>query len=280
MPNISCDGAPISTYIARYLINENHADEALRILLLDNPNPYDSRREYFISMSYEKLGKSDSVIEWGRRAIALKPLHWNMVGVLSTRLFKAGRQEEAIQILNNYLEQVKTNPKAWIMAAEQNMETENQKQAMLLLDSALKYRSHNKKIKKVRKEIQQSVSFKPYEAMYSEAGLAMNAKRYPEAIKLLNEIILNKPDYTLAYQKRALCLYHSGNLDGSLTDVQTALKLGGGNEGFLLNLSGVIKIAQKRPAEACMDFDLAIKQGDKDAAANYQKFCAKKDAGK
>jgi O-antigen ligase/Tfp pilus assembly protein PilF len=280
MPDISCDGAPISTYIARYLINENHPDEALRLLLKDNPNPYEGRREYFISMSFEKMGKADSVIEWGQRAYALKPLHWNMAGILSSRMFDAGKHDEAMQILNSYLSQVKTNPKAWLMAAEQNIKMGNQRQALILLDSALIYRPHNKKLRQVKQDIQQAESFKPYEAMFSEAGQAMNARRYPDALKLLNEIIINLPEYTKAYQKRALCLYHLGKLDAGLADVQTALKTGGGNEGFLLNLSGVIKIAQKRVVEACLDFDLAIKKGDKDAAANYLKFCAKNETSK
>jgi O-antigen ligase len=44
IPNLSSTGAPITTYIARYLINENRSDEAVSLLARNNPSPYDGRR--------------------------------------------------------------------------------------------------------------------------------------------------------------------------------------------------------------------------------------------
>ncbi|MEI8047701.1 MAG: O-antigen ligase family protein [Bacteroidota bacterium] len=276
IPNISCLGAPITTYIARYLINENRSAEAVSLLTNDNPSPYDARREYYLSMAYDKLKNNDSVIYWGQRVIALKPLHANIVLVVSTRLFDVGRREEAVQTLENYLALVKTNQDAWLRAIEQNMIMGNSKKALTLSDTAAKYLPDDKKLADIRRSIFNSEYIKPYKPLYDQADQAFIAKQYSKALALLNDFISKKPEYIDAYPKRAICLYYLHEYSRSLMDVEKALKNPGANKPYLLNLRGVNYIGLGNTGEACADFKVAMDGGNNDAVTNYQRFCVKK----
>jgi len=275
IPDLSCDGAPIKSYLARYLINENRSDEAIKLLLDDKSSPFDSRREYYLSMAYDKMGITDSVIYWGQKACELKPLHANMVFVLSSRLYTAGRKQEAVQAMDRYLSKVKDNPEAWLMAANQNMKMGDHTKALHQMDTAIRYLPKNKDIKSLRKSLLKTAYIKPYESLFEQATQAFFAKRYPEALKLLNDFISKRPDYTEAYQNRALCLYYLKDYPKSLLDVQKAFKKGDGDVAFLLNLRGVINIGLGKPDAACPDFKKAMDQGNTDGATNYRKFCKK-----
>jgi len=56
------------------LINETRYREAIDILLPDQSSPYDSRREYYLALAYNQIGKTDSAQFWLTRAKLLKPL--------------------------------------------------------------------------------------------------------------------------------------------------------------------------------------------------------------
>ena len=276
IPDLSCEGDPISTFIARYLIHENRADEAVNLLLNDNPSPYDGRREYYLCLAYEKLGNSDSAIYWGLRSCVLKPRFANMVTVTSSKLFAVGRQKEAVQTMDNYLALVKTNPSAWLLAADQNLKMGNKQKAIVLMDSANKYLPDNEKIKNNWAYLHQTNTTLSSDDIYTKAKQAMDAKLYHKALQLLNEFISKQNNNTEAYQKRALCLYFLQNFQKSLADIDTAIKRGDGNAGFLLNLKGVNYINLDKPGEACIYFKKAMELGDVDGVANYKKFCTNK----
>jgi O-antigen ligase len=276
IPTISCLGAPITTYIARYLINENRSNEAVALLTNDNPSPYDARREYYLSMAYDKSKNNDSVIYWGQRVIALKPLHANIVLVVSTRLFDVGRRQEAVQTLDNYLALVKTNQDAWLRAIEQNMIMGNSTKALTLSDTAAKYLPDDKKLADIRRSIFNSEYIKPYKPLYDQADQAFTAKQYPKALTLLNDFISKKPEYIDAYPKRAICLYYLHEYSKSLLDVEKALENPGANKPYLLNLRGVNYIGLGNTDKACADFKVAMDGGNNDAVTNYQRFCVKK----
>jgi len=118
IPNLSATGAPISTYISYYFLNENLFEKTVNLLTKDNPTPYDSRREYFLSMAFDKLKNTDSTIYYCKRANELKPLNPNMAFVLSSRLYDAGKQEEAMKTMESFIQKVRNNPKAWPRLAE------------------------------------------------------------------------------------------------------------------------------------------------------------------
>jgi O-antigen ligase/tetratricopeptide (TPR) repeat protein len=276
IPNLSSTGAPITTYIARYLINENRSDEAVSLLARNNPSPYDGRREYSLSMAYNKMKNNDSVIYWGQRAIALKPLHANMVLIVSTRLFDVGRRQEAVQTLDHYLALVKTNKDMWLWAIDQNMNMGNSKKALTLLDTAAKYLPGDTKLAEIRKSIYNSEFIKPYKPLYDQAEQAFNDKQYSKALTLLNTFINKKPGYIDAYSKRATCLNFLHEYSKSMLDVEKALKNPGTNKLYLLNLRGANYLGLGKTEKACADFKEAMDKGFTEAANNYQRFCMKK----
>ncbi|MEI6059274.1 MAG: O-antigen ligase family protein [Bacteroidota bacterium] len=273
IPNLSCDGAPINTYLARYLINENRSDEAVSLLLKDKVSPYDGRREYYLSMAYDKLGNQDSSIYWGQKANGLKPLLGNMVQVVSSKLYNSGQQDKANKTIERYLQLVKTNPDAWLQLANQYMQSGNEKSALLTLDSAVKYLPGNENISKFQKSLSGKKYIEPYKPLYDQAINSLQAKKYAEGLRLLNDFINKRPEYMDAYQNRAVCLYYLNQFDKSLADVEKALSRKSVNEAFLINLRGVDKRGLKQMDEACKDFKLAMDQGNQDGATNYQRFC-------
>ena len=162
IPNLSCTGAPITTCIARYLLYENRSDEAVCLLTNDNPSPYDARREYYLSWAYDEKKNNDSVIYWGQKFIALKPLHAEMVEIVSSRLFDKGRRQEAVKTLENYLALVKTNQDLWFRVVDQNMIMGNRKKALDLLYTAVINLPNNKKLVDIRTSINNSEYIKQY----------------------------------------------------------------------------------------------------------------------
>ena len=276
IPELSCDGAPITTYFARYLINENRADEAVKLLLKSNPSPYDGRREYYLSMAYNTLGNEDSTIYWGKKACALKPLHANMVLIVSSKLFNKGNHEEAGQIIDSYLAKVKTNADAWLQASNQCKNSGNEGKALLLLDSAKKYLPGNNTIIKNWEALQATSYIKPYEGLYLKASEAANANRYSESLNQLNVFISKRPEYTEAYQLRAYCHYYLKQYQNSLKDIEKALQRSDCKVDFLLNLKGVNLIGLGKTDEACNYFVKAKEIGSVDGRSNYEKFCKKK----
>jgi tetratricopeptide (TPR) repeat protein len=243
------------------------------LLINDNPSPYDSRREYYLSIAYDKMGITDSAIVWWQRASVLKPPSNNMIFFMSSRLFIAGRQQEAVQIMDQFLAGVKTNPEAWLQAADQNVKMGNERKALLLMDSAVKYLPDNNEIVKNWRSLHNLASIKPYEVLYNQATQALSAKRYSETLKLLDDFISKKPDYTEAYQNRAYCLCFLGEYSKSLLDIEIALSKGDGNEAFLINIRGANYIGLGRTDEACLDFKQAMDKGSAEGATNYRKFC-------
>jgi tetratricopeptide (TPR) repeat protein len=152
----------------------------------------------------------------------------------------------------------------------------NKQKAIVLMDSAKRYLPDNEKIKNNWAYLRQTKAIPSSDKIYYKAKQAMDAKLYPKALKLLNKFISKNPDITEAYQKRALCLYFLQNFQKSLADIDTAIKRGDGNAGFLLNLKGVNYINLDKPGEACIYFKKAMEIGAVDGVANYKKFCTNK----
>lgn len=276
IPNLSWGGAPIKTYIATYLIKENKGREAVSLLKNDYSSPYDGRKEYYLSMAYDNLGMVDSALYWSHKALALKPLNASMNLFQSIKLFQTGRKEEAIQTLQLYLSKVKTNPEAWLKAAQFNFEMGNEPNALLLLDSAAKYLPENENIKKTKRSVSNSININPYKNLYKLAIQEFDAKRFAKALTLFNDFINKKPDFSEAYEHRAVCLFVTGDYSKSLLDIEKALNKGGGNEAFLINLRGINFDKLGKHDAACNDFKNAMEKGNTDAAENYRKLCEQK----
>ena len=73
IPDINVVGEPIAVQKARYLINEKRYDEAITLLKNDQSSPYDTRKEYFIAMSYNSQNNIDSSLAYSQKAYNMKP---------------------------------------------------------------------------------------------------------------------------------------------------------------------------------------------------------------
>ncbi|MEI6059321.1 MAG: O-antigen ligase family protein [Bacteroidota bacterium] len=277
IPNLTCLGEPIVVNKARYLIVENRFGEAISLLKHDNSSPYDSRRDYYISMCYDKLAMAESAIYWGEQAYAKQPLYGNLVTALSSRLFLKDRQTEGMQILDKYLTQIKTDPSAWIMSANQHWQYGQQKLSLQIIDQAAKYLPSDTAIKKLRENLHTTFDISPYQNLYERANKAFNEKQYPLAITLLNDFITKKPQFAEAYSHRALCLFFTAKHAASILDINKAFELGITNRSDLLNLRGINYSSLGESEKACQDFKLAMENGNAEAVSNYHKFCDQKE---
>jgi O-antigen ligase len=136
IPSVTSYGEPVSVVKSMFLMNEKRDRELIDLLRSDSCNPYDSRREYYISKAYYRLGMVDSAIFWGRKAVELKPCHGDAVRSLSLWLFQSRKRDEAISLLTGYLKKVRTDPEAWLIAVDVLFIDGQSHRAKSLLDSA------------------------------------------------------------------------------------------------------------------------------------------------
>ncbi len=274
IPNLTCLGEPIAVGKARYLIVENHDREAINLLLRDNSSPFDSRRDYYLSMEYDKLGMADSAIFWGLKAHQVQPLYDKMVIALCDRLFLKGRQEEAIKITADYLAKINSNPDVWMLAAKLQYDAGHPEKALQLLDTASVYIRGNKAIDDQRTMLQAQVELGPFMEEYKAASSAYSSKDYPKAIALLDDLIKNRPEFGEAYNHRALCLFYTKEYSKSISDINKALSLKAFDPSELINLRGINYNCLGNRESACRDFKIAGDKGNQGAKDNYLKFCA------
>ena len=273
IPNLTCLGEPIAVNKARYLIVENHDREAINLLLHDFSSPFDSRRDYYLSMEYDKIGMTDSSIYWGQKAYQLQPLHDKMVMALSSRLFLRGRPEEGLKILNEYLKVIKYNPDVWITAAKMQYNAGHPEKALQLLDTAAVHLRGNKAIDEKRSSLRLQVELGPFLDINKAANDAYTAKDYPKAIALLNELIKNRPEFGEAYSHRAFCLFYTKEYTKSILDINKALSFKTTDHADLLNLRGVNFNCLGNKEFACRDYKNAMDRGSQNAKDNYLKYC-------
>ncbi|MHC1708674.1 MAG: O-antigen ligase family protein [Bacteroidales bacterium] len=272
IPDLTVDGEPIAVNKARYLLNEQKFREAINMLLSDHSSPYDTRREYFLTMAYQNIGMPDSAIHYIRKSHTIKPLNAKAARVLSSLLWDKGKKEEAILIMDTLLQRVRNNTDSWIQAVNYQLNERNTSKAITLLDSALKYLPYDTTIVNQRKRLDYVMKRGPHEAVYSKAVRAFTDQRYAECLVLLNEFINKEPGLPEAYQMRAYCLYYANQYEKSMNDINQFFAMGEMNY-YLLNLRGINLRALNRFTEACQDFKTAMDNGNPDGLANYKAYC-------
>jgi tetratricopeptide (TPR) repeat protein len=276
IPNLTCSGEPIAVNKARYLIGEDRFREAITLLKSDNSSPYDSRRDYFISMSYDKLGMADSAIYWGLQAYHKQPLYDNLVLAISSRMFIEGRKSESMKILGDYLSKIKTNPNVWMLSARQYFELGKKKQAMRSLDSLKTYVPNDTATAEEYRSLYMRIRIYPFEPLFTKALAALNGKKYQESLTLFTEFIRHRPGIAEAYHFRALGYFQVGKFSDCVSDINRGIRLGSRKSADLINLRGVCNHKLGFRDQACLDFSSAMKLGNKQAAVNYKTFCEKK----
>ncbi len=179
IPSLASTNDPINTLIANKLNEEGHYRKALSFIYSQNPSPFDSRHEFYLSFSYNKLNKFDSALYYIQQAYQLKPLYFVYTQHMCNVLESMNREDEAIAILDRFLVKTKNEQKAWKYGAALNFKLGDKNKAAQLMDSAFHYFPKDTAIIRLRDYY--SIAYEM--PNYSEAIEYYQAKDYKEAIK-------------------------------------------------------------------------------------------------
>ena len=199
IPTISVEGVPIAILKTRYLFNEGRFDEAIDLLKRENPSPWESRREYFLSLAYELKGNSDSVIAYARQVFKIKPLYTDNIDRLCKNLEERERYEEAATILDNYSKMdgaVPARYKSWLT------------------------------------ELQRKATIRRVEFYFFTAQNQFRQQKYREAADNFTRIIEKEPGLQEAWEKRAWCYFYLKEPKKCTADIDHLVALGVKNQGL------------------------------------------------
>ena len=272
IPDISIFGEPIVVQKARYLLRDKNYSGAIALLKKENPSPYDSRREYFMASAYLSMGKADSALLWNYQVLKLKPyLHENIV-MMCNIYERTGKMQEIIPLLEKYLDRDKSNSKAWILICQYLEKSGDLKKAYAYSDSAFRYLWWEVSIIQNREYLNTRLLVYPYNDSYDKAVASYKGKDYETAIPLFSELIDKGVKLPKVFEYRAFCYYFTQQYQSSLQDIDH-LFLSGTRQPNLLNLRGIDLQKLGKQEEACSSFKEAMKAGDQEGVANFNRFC-------
>jgi O-antigen ligase/tetratricopeptide (TPR) repeat protein len=272
IPNNNIFGEPIAVQKARYLFQEKKFGEAIDLLKKENPNPFDSRREYFIASAYFSMGKPDSALSYARQVLQIKPYLLENIKLMSNIYEQQGKIEETIPLLEKYLSQDKNSSKAWLMLTSCLDKSGDLKKAIAFSDSAFKYLPNDALIIQNQDYLHTKQLVYPYNETYEKAAAHYKASQYEQAIELFGEIISNGVRPPKIFELRALCYYFSKQYPLSMKDIDYLFSLGL-RKPNMVNLQGVNMQNTGRQTEACALFKEAMKSGDPQGKSNFNQFC-------
>ena len=274
--NVSAVGSePLSIYKSRYLINEGRYQEAIDVLRPDISNPYLGRRELFMAVAFSKMGNNDSAYAYANKVHQLKPGQSTSVGIICNVLNVTNRRTEAIKMMEDFLALHKTNSQAWLDLTFLYRESCNYQKAAQTIDTAIKLFPGDSTILKTKIKLQRESRIVPNQQIYSAAMDCLSKKKFPEALKYLDEFISKETGVAIVFAGRAYCYYNSKEYKKCISDVGRSISLGNATPD-LVNLRGLCFQKTGDMNSACTDFHKAALMGDKDARNNEQRFCKAK----
>ena len=125
------------------------------------------------------------------------------------------------------------------------------------------------------KDYSKAIAIKPDnpKAYYNRGLAKLSSILYNEAIIDFDKAIELDPKKTFAYNNRGICKFELNDYEGALKDYDSAIALE--NLGQAYHNRAVIKIKRGQTDEACEDFHLAYKNGDKKSLISIKKNCCK-----
>jgi len=215
IPNISVQGEPIAVLKARYLINEHKYAETIALLKADHAHPWESRREYFISLAYEKLGNYDSAIVYAMKVFRQKPFYIENVDNLCGILEGLEKYDEANSLLTEFFTYAGEDPKEY-----GHWRTE------------LLWKSDIPRYLNRQAEISRKAAIKRMEVYYIPAQYEYARKNYRAAAGHFTAIIEKEPGLIEAWEKRAWCYFYLNEPSKCLADIDHVLGSGATNPGL------------------------------------------------
>jgi tetratricopeptide (TPR) repeat protein len=275
IPDITSWGEAVDVTVARYLINDQRFDEAYRLLIGSGSNPYDPRREYFLSWMYDERQLKDSALYYMKKAAEMKPYHYKYIKNTAIYLENAGLFDESAEQFSGFVERNPRSADAWIDLIDFYRRHNSFDKAFKLAGEADSLLPDNEEIVGRMKILEQKIKIEPHLPVFRKAFDAFSAKNYNLSQKLLNEFFIKAGDYPEAYTLSAYLNLELKNHERCLADIAKAEEMGAINPA-LVNVQGIALLRLGRKDEACARFDAAAKLGDPSGLSNYEKHCASK----
>lgn len=276
IPDITILAEPIAVQKARYLINEKKYVQARKIMLQDNSNPLDGRKEFFIAKTFYDQKKYDSAIYYGKLALNVKPYFYSSNAIVASSYEKQRKKEKSLNLWLNYLKGYKKNSTAWLNVTNLYRAQGQIEKAVILLDSARKYLPNDKKLKVRYIALKQKMKEKEYASLYNKALNTYRKQNYKEAIPLLSAFLKKAPNHTSALEYRATCYFKTAKYNESLQDLLQVEKIGIKLQHGSVNIKGAAYFMLGDKVKAKKYFKRAMDMGNKSAADNYKKLFPKK----
>ena len=272
IPNLSIWGESITSLKARYLMDEEKYRETVDVLIDDQSNPWDARREFFLAMSYNNMNETDSAIYFSEKAYHLKPYYFRNIHLLSTLMERKDREDEIPAILDRFLEREKRTSQAWLFATGfYNRKGETEK-AWELIEEARRRMPRDSQIEQQYNFLYHRKFIEPNRPTFNEAMELYNNNDFSAAIDKFNEYMLIVDRDPNAFRIRAFAHYRSGNYEESIADIERFFEIQD-VEGSLLNLRGVCLRELGEIELACQDFAEAMRMGNASGETNFRNFC-------
>lgn len=259
---------------ARYLLNEGRNEEAIALLKADQASPWDGRREYFLSMGFNKLEQPDSVLFYAERMYDLKPNHLKNINVMVNLLDKKKEYDRILSYLDTYLADHPKESKVWVNSTYYYYKRGEVDKAWERIEEAKKQFPKDSLVNKQHNFIYDKKFVEPFREDYNKAVAEFNKKNYGAALPYLNRFLGNVPDHTNAMEFRAFTHYYLKNYLKCIEDIDRLLTLT--DKAGLFNLRGICYRALNKMEDACRDFETAMKKGNPAGKSNYERFCKAK----
>ncbi len=272
IPDVSIWGEPIPALVARYLINDGKHEEAIEELRPYDKNPWDARREFFMATAFSSLKQNDSALHYAHLAYQLKPNYFRNLHIMLKVLEEEKNYDEVSEYIDKFLETNKRELNGWIFSTGFYSRIGDLDKAYDQILEAEYYFPNDSLINQQRRYLYHHKYIVPNRQLFARIMNHFNAKRYTEAIPLLDEYIGMVKQDANAYRVRAFSYYHTNAYDECINDINSYFDLQG-LDSSLLNLRGVCLRAKGELESACKDFRQAMHMGLENAKTNYQRFC-------
>jgi putative inorganic carbon (hco3(-)) transporter len=278
IPSITAIGEPITVVKARYLFNDQKYEQVISVLKNDKSSPYDGRQEYFLAMSYEKLGDTVNALAFLDKMLKLKPYHYDFVGKACNILERHGNYQTAVVYLSDYLVKEKSETKPWYYLSTLYEKLNDTSKSLTTIDTALKYLPNDTILKKRKAYLVAIQKQKPYEQQINSALNFYKNADYKNAIKAFTQIINIDTSMRRFYEYRGISYFYLHEYRKCIADLNIILQWKP-SAGSFYNIRGICFHYLGNDNEACRDFEMAKQLNDRDAMVNSSKFCKQVKTG-
>ncbi len=272
MPRISIWGESIASLKARYLINEKKFQEAVDILRNDHSNPFDGRREYFMAMAFFNMEMPDSALYYSKQVYQVKPYYFQNLSMMLVLLERLEQDVPIIPYLERFLATETENPQAWLFAASYFEKENKLERAFEIIKEAKLHLPEDSLIVRQHGYLDYRINIEPHIEIYNMAIMHYQNSNHREAIRYFTQYMELTPENPDVYRMRAFSYYFTNAYEAAISDINRYLQFVPANYS-LINLRGVCNQSLGNLEAACVDFELAMRNGNDSGKTNFERFC-------